>query len=137
MNNADAWAHRGQGDGDGLPTVYLPASETPLRVLRSLQALILRYPVAANAAFGALIAEGRAFAQTAEGRAWRDKLAASELVHRARLFLDLPGLSILERDSPEILPSSYLDTIFVLASSRKPGELLDLLFEWGQDDDRE
>ena len=123
-------------DGDGLPTVYLPSPETALQVLRRLQGVVLKHPVAAKAAFDALIAEGRAFAQTPEGKEWHDKLAASELLHRARLVLDFPGLSILERDSPEVLPSAYLDTIFMLASSRKPNELLDPLFEWGHEDDR-
>lgn len=123
-------------DGDGLPTVYLPSPEMALQVLRRLQGLVLKHPVAAKAAFDALIAEGRAFAQTPEGKVWHDKLAASELLHRARLVLDFPGLSMLERDSPEVLPSAYLDTIFMLASSRKPNELLDPLFEWGRDDDQ-
>jgi hypothetical protein len=125
-----------QSDCDGLPTVYLPSSETALQVLRRLQGLVLKHPVAAKAAFDALIAEGRAFAQTPEGKVWQAKLAASELLHRARLVLDFPGLSMLERDSPEVLPSAYLDTIFMLASSRKPDELLDPLFEWGRDDDQ-
>ena len=83
-----------------------------------------------------MIAEGRAFAQTPEGKAWQSKLAASELLHRARLILDFPGLSMLEPGTPEALPSAYLDTIFMLASSPKPDELLDPLFEWGRDVDR-
>jgi hypothetical protein len=136
INDTDDLAGFGQSAGDGLPTVYLPSSETTLWVLRRLQALVLKHPVAAKAAFDALIAEGRAFAQTPEGKGWLDKLAASELLHRARLVLDFPGLSMLERDSPEVLPSAYLDTIFMLASSRKPDELLDPLFEWGRGDDQ-
>jgi hypothetical protein len=140
MNDADKDADDSAGprrsDGDGLPTVYLLSSETALQVLRRLQVLVLKHPVAAKAAFGALIAEGRAFAQTPEGKAWQDKLAASELLHRARLVLDFPGLSMLECDSPEVLPSAYLDTIFMLASSRKPDELLNPLFEWGREDDQ-
>jgi hypothetical protein len=140
MKDAEKYAQDspglGQSDGDGLPTVYLPSSETALQVLRLLQGLVLKHPIAAKAAFDALIAEGRTFAQTPEGKAWHDKLAASELLHRARLVLDFPGLSMLERESPEVLPSAYLDTIFMLASSRKPDELLDPLFEWGRDDDQ-
>jgi hypothetical protein len=136
MNDADDAAGLRQSDCDGLPTVYLQSSETALQVLRRLQALVLKHPVAAKAAFGALIAEGRAFAQTPEGKAWQGRLATSELLHRARLALDFPGLSMLECDSPNVLPSAYLDTIFMLASSRKPDELLDPLFEWGRSDDR-
>jgi hypothetical protein len=136
MNDADHPAGLRRSDGDGLPTVYLPSSETALQLLRGLQAFVLKHPVAAKAAFGGLIAEGRAFAQTPEGKVWQAKLAASELLHRARLVLDFPGLSMLERDSPEALPSTYLDTIFMLASSRKPDELLDPLFEGGRDVDQ-
>jgi hypothetical protein len=134
-NDADDAAGFRRSDDDRLPTVYLRSSEGALQVLRRLQAIVLKHPVAAKAAFGALIAEGRAFAQTPEGKAWQDKLAASELLHRARLLFDFPGLSMLERDSPEVLPSAYLDTIFMLGSSPKPDELLDPLFEWGRDVD--
>jgi hypothetical protein len=136
MTETDVPAYREQPDDDGLPTVFLFAPDTAVDVLRRLQALVLKHPVAAKAAFDALIAEGRAFAQTPDGQAWRDKLVGSELLHRARLIFDFPGLSMLERDSPEVLPSAYLDTIFMLASSRKPAELLDSLFEWGVDDGR-
>src|ERR1700730_8540226 len=135
-NNADDAVGLGQSDGDGLPTVYLPSSETALQVLQCLQAIVLKHPAAAKAAFAALIVEGRAFARTPEGQVWQDRLVRSELLHRARLMLDFPGPSMLERDSPEVLPSAYLDTVFMLASSRKPDELLDSLFEWRRDDDR-
>jgi hypothetical protein len=136
MTETDVPAYREQHGDDGLPTVFLFAPDNAVHVLRRLQALVLKHPVAAKAAFDALIAEGRAFAQTPDGKAWRDKLVGSELLHRARLIFDFPGLSMLERDNPEVLPSAYLDTIFMLASSRKPAELLDSLFEWGVDDGR-
>jgi hypothetical protein len=121
-------------DVDRLPTVHLREPDAATRVLRRLQALVLKHPVAAKAAFSALVAEGRAFAQTPEGKVWQDRLIRSELLHRARLVLDFPGLSMLELDSSATLPSAYLDTVFMLASSPKPGELLDPLFRWGSDD---
>jgi hypothetical protein len=135
MNYADGPASLRRSDEEDLPTVALPPSEILVQVLQRLQALILKHPVAAKAAFDALIAEGRVFARTPEGKIWHERLARSELLHRARLVLDLPGLSMLERDRPEVLPSAYLDTLFMLASSRKPDELLDPLFEWGRSDD--
>jgi len=64
MKDADDPAGLRQSDGDGLPTVYLPSSETAIQVLRRLQALVVKHPIAAKAAFDALIAEGRSFAQT-------------------------------------------------------------------------
>jgi len=129
MTDADD-APVGGGNDDRLPTVNLSPPETAVQILQRLQALVLKHPVAAKAAFDALIEEGRTFARTPEGKTWQDKLAASELLHRARLIFDFPGLSILEHDKPEVLPSAYLDTIFMLASSRNPDELLGPLFEW-------
>jgi hypothetical protein len=119
-----------------LPTVALPAPEQALRVLRQLQVAALKHPAAAKAAFGALVAEGRAFAQTPEGTAWRDRLAGSALLHRARLVFDFPGLSMLQSDRPDFLPSAYVDAIFMLACSDKPADLLDSMFRWEWGDDR-
>jgi len=131
MSGSDAAnLHRGERDHD-IPTVRLPAVQTHVQMLQHLQAIVLKHPVAANAAFAALIAEGLAFAQTPEGRLWRDRLIGSELLHRARLLLDFPGFSMLERDRGQTLPSGYLDAVFMLASSLKPNELLDPLFAWG------
>ena len=60
-------------------------------------------------------------------KVWQDRLIRSfELLHRARLVLDFPGLSMLELDScGDPAAPAYLDTVFMLASSPKPGELLD------------
>ena len=68
---------------------------------------------------------------TPEGKVWKDRLARSELVHRARLLLDFPSFLMLERNESQIIPSAYLDTVFLLSSARKPDELLDSLAEWG------
>lgn len=121
---------------DDLPTVVLSPTDQTLHILRSLQAVILKHPAAAKAIFAGLIAEGRAFAGTPEGAAWRDRLAASELLHRARLVLDFPALSMLEPETPEFLPSAYADAVFMLASGQKPGALLDPMFRWEWGDDR-
>jgi hypothetical protein len=125
MTDADAFAFDEEPEADTLPTVYLDGSEMTLRMLRHLQAFVLKHPDAAKAAFVGLVAEGAAFAQTPEGKQWRDKLAASELIHRARLILDLPGLSMLARDGPELLPSAYVDALFMLANHHKPDELFE------------
>jgi hypothetical protein len=125
MTDADAFAFDEEPEADTLPTVYLDASEMALRMLRHLQAFVLKHPEAAKAAFVGLVAEGAAFAQTPEGKEWRVKLAASELIHRARLIFDLPGLSMLARDGPELLPSAYVDALFILASHNRPDELFE------------
>jgi hypothetical protein len=118
----------GVGDGE-LPVFELHDLDSrALRVLRTLQAALLKHPVASQAAFNALLAEGRRFAATPEGGALKAKLERSELVHRARLVLDFATLSLLEQDPPDVLPSAYLDVLFMLASSQRSDEILDAVF---------
>jgi hypothetical protein len=112
-----------------LPTVRLAPPDAGLRLIRRLQAFVLKNPVLAKAAFVALAEEGRAFAETAEGRRWRDDLTRSTLLHRARLLLDLPGLSLLERSPETSYPSAYLDAIFMAASSIKPEAMIEPLLD--------
>ena len=114
-----------------IPAVRLTDAEVQVDLLRRIQTFVLTHPIAAKAAFAELVAEGCAYAMTPEGKCWAEKLAGSELMHRARLLLDLPGLSLLERDRSHPLPSGYLDAIFMFASARKPGELLDSLLNGG------
>lgn len=120
--------------GDGLPTLDIGGDGDPaLRVLRTLQKVLLQHPVAAQTAFNALVAEGRRFAETPEGREWHSRLVGSSLVQRARLVFDLSTLSMLEDEPPELLPSSYVDVIFMLASSPSGDEILNRLFRWEND----
>jgi hypothetical protein len=116
-----------------LPTVQLTAPDVQLQVIRRLQAFVLKHPVAAKAAFSALVEEGLAFAKTPEGKMWREKLADSDLLHRARLVLDLPGLALLERQTETAYPSAYLDAIFMLASALRPDGLMEPLLDWEVD----
>jgi hypothetical protein len=125
---SDGLNDHGSDFDDGIPTVDLLSSDTTAEIVQRLQLIVLKHPIAANAAFGALVAEGLAFAETPEGLHWRDKLVGSELLHRARLALDLPGLSMLERNSGQALPSAYLDAIFTLTSRGWPEELFNPQF---------
>jgi hypothetical protein len=70
---------------DAAPTITIaePAVEVA-RLLRSLQALLLRHPFAASEAVRALVAEGRAFAETEEGRLWKERLEHSSVLRDAR-----------------------------------------------------
>jgi hypothetical protein len=112
------------------PTIELHDFETQaVRVLRTLQLALLKHPVAAQAAFSALVAEGRKFAATAEGSAIRDKLERSELVHRAHLVFDFGTLSLLEDNPPEVLPSAYIDVLFMLGGSERADDVLEQLFK--------
>src|SRR4051812_8069433 len=55
------------------------ADET-IRRLRTAQAILIKYPVAAQSAFAALVREGRRFATTEAGAEWKRRLASSPLI---------------------------------------------------------
>jgi hypothetical protein len=119
-----------------LPTVDLaPSEDQQVTVLRDLQAVVLKHPVAAQAAFEALAAEGRRFARTPEGERWRARLAGSELIDRVRLVFETSTLWMLEHASPGVLPSGYVDALFTAASQPGMEPLLDRLFPGSPDDD--
>ncbi len=123
-------------DTQDLPRLVLqPLEGEVVRVLRALQTAILRHPVAAQAAFSALIAEGRRFAETPDGREWRGRLTRSSLLHRARLAWETTSLWMLEEDPPSVLPSTFLDALFMAASSNDLEPLLDRLFRETVTDD--
>lgn len=116
----------------GLPRLALRApDDEEIRILRSAQLLLLKHPVAAQAAFSALVAEGRRFAETPEGRAWSRRLARSSLLHRARLVFEITTLWMLEEEPPDVFPSAYLDALFLAGSNRELEPLLDRLFREG------
>ena len=124
------------GEADGLPVIELREPDKGMvRVLRSLQLALLKHPVAGQAVFNALLSEGRAFAQTEQGRLAKRKLEESTLLHRARLIFDFSTLSMLEDDPPEIMPSAYLDVLFMLASGDRSDEVLHRLFDENDADD--
>src|SRR5262245_33554820 len=117
-------------DDDGtLPTIELHSiDEVTLRTLQSLQRVLMKHPIAFQAAYSALIAEGKKFEVTPEGRRLKAKLEGSSIVSQLRYVFDLTTFSLLERDSPDVLPSAYCDTLFMLAASERSDDLLDLLF---------
>ncbi|WP_437899290.1 hypothetical protein [Sorangium sp. So ce124] len=96
-------------------------------VLRRAQLLLLRHPVAAQAAFSALIAEGRRFAATPEGAAWTAALASSDLLRHGRRVWDAVSLNLLEEDPETIVPSAYLEALLRAAKSADLDGLLSAL----------
>jgi len=113
---------------DGLPRVALRRPDgDPVAVLRRLQRVILTHPVAAQAAFGALVAEGRRFAQTAAGAEWQRRLTRSPLLRRARAPWDAATLWMLEDVTPNVLPSAYVDALCSVAQSKDLEEMVDRL----------
>ena len=125
---------------EGVPCFALraPASD-PVVLLRQLQGVLLSHPVAAQAAFAALVAEGRRFATSPAGRRWQERLVRSPLLRRARAPWDAATLWMLEDGAPDVLPSAYVDALCALAQSPDADALLDRLVRGhphGADDER-
>lgn len=98
------------------------------RALRALQGVIFKHPVAAQSAFRALVAEGRAWASTAEGAAWKERLAESELVARARIAWEGTTMNVLDPDGEQVLPSTLLDAVIAAAGHAGVEALLARLY---------
>lgn len=86
-----------------------PPDDDLAALLRHIQAAILEHPLAAQAAFRALVAEGRRFAETDEGAAWAARLSGAPLVTRGRLAWEALSLNALDDDPEVVMPSAVLD----------------------------
>ncbi len=95
----------------GLPRLALRESDLLPRLLRQGQELLLRHPRAAMKLASALVAEGKRFAQTDEGRLWQEQLAANVLIKKGHLVWQAYGLDALLADEPGPLPSDWLDLL--------------------------
>lgn len=93
-------------------------------LLRRVQRALFRHPVAAQAAFAALMAEGRRFAGTPEGAAWKAALEGSELARNGRRLWDALSMGMLEEDPATIVPSAYLEALLRAAASADLDALL-------------
>jgi hypothetical protein len=97
---------------DAAPRLILSTPDEGIeRLLAQLTVVVLRHPIAAQAAFKALVAEGRRFGETADGRRWRAALADSELVRRGRAFWEASLLNLMEDHADAVVPSGIVDAI--------------------------
>ena len=82
------------------------------QAIHQLARAIIKHPLAAQAAYRALVREGRAFAATDEGRRVRAKLARSELAARLRTAWQLVTFGMLEGDAPPgAIPSVLVEAL--------------------------
>ena len=86
--------------------------------------------------FAALVAEGRRYAATPEGEAWRARLAGTDLIHRARVVWDVTTLRALEDDPDTLLPTALVDAIVQAARRDDLEPFLSRLFELNHFPDR-
>ena len=85
-----------------------PADELS-QLLQELRWVIVKHPIAARAAYRALVAEGRRFATTEEGARWRRRLEGSALIQRGRAVWDLGTVNMLDEDGSRALPTQLID----------------------------
>jgi hypothetical protein len=98
--------------------------DAALHVLREAQLLLLSHPVAVQGVVRALVAEGRRFGKTANGRRWRARLARSDLARRGRLMWQATALNMIEERSDSVLPTALLDAVLGTIVSADPTPLL-------------
>ena len=118
------------GIAPAVPQVVIPPADDYLfEILRSASLLVLQHPIAAQAAFSALVAEGRRFAATEEGQRWRDALVSSDFVRRGRALWEASVLNMLEDHPATLLPSSIFDAIVQAVDSSDMMELLQRIYD--------
>lgn len=88
--------------------------------LAALRRALLRHPVAAQALFAALVAEGRAFAVTPEGADLRRRLERSDLVLRSRAVWEVVTGGAFVEDPDIVMPSTIVEAIAKAAMERRP-----------------
>jgi hypothetical protein len=107
-------------DEPPLPTLVLRRETDELgTILRDLALLVRRHPVAMQAACRALVAEGRRFVETPEGRAWHARLAGSELVRRGRILWEASALDLLDDRGDARLPTAFVDALVGVLTSEE------------------
>jgi hypothetical protein len=101
-----------------------PERDEALGLVEAGRCALLKHPRAVQAMYRALVAEGRRFAETEQGRAWRARLEASEPIARARTLWEATTLNVLEAEPGGALPGALLD---MLAHAISRGDLEDVL----------
>jgi len=115
-------------DDADVPTLVIEdaPSHTDLLLLELRRAL-WRHPAAAQAIFSALVAEGRRYATTDEGRGWAERLEASEMLDQVRVVWDLVTSRMLEDDPDTVVPSVVAEAFVKAATDRSLEELISLV----------
>ncbi len=106
--------------------------EVPREVVETLYAIqdaILRHPMVVQAAFSALVAEGRRFAQTPEGAALRERLVRSRSSASARMIWELLTTNAFEEHPTQALPSAFVERLVQSLAIRGIEPLISRLFE--------
>jgi hypothetical protein len=96
-------------------------------LLLQLRRALWRHPAAAQALFNALVAEGRRFAATEEGRGWAERLERSALLDQVRVVWDLVSSRALEDDPGTVVPSVVAEAFVKAATDRSLEQIISLV----------
>lgn len=113
---------------DELPTLVIEDERTQVDpLLLDVRRALWRHPLAAQALFAMLVAEGRRFAATPEGRDWSERLRHSEPLEQASVVWDLVTSRALEDTQDTVVPSVIAEAFVKAATDRSLGQLITLL----------
>jgi hypothetical protein len=111
-----------------MPTLVIEderAQVDPL--LLEVRRALWRHPLAAQSLFRMLVAEGRRFAATAEGREWAERLAHAERLEQVAVVWDLVTSRALEDDPATVVPSVVAEAFVKAATERSLAQLITLV----------
>lgn len=80
-------------------------------VVHAVQTSILRFPVVAQHVFSALVAEGRAYAQTPDGEELLHALRRSRRAGQARLFWEMLSANAFTDRNEHALPRAFMERL--------------------------
>ncbi|HEX6245971.1 MAG TPA: hypothetical protein VFZ61_33830 [Polyangiales bacterium] len=98
-------------------------------VLQGLRAVMARHPIAFQAAYSALVREGRAYAASEQGEAAKEALRGSQLLSASRLVWRTLSMGAFTESPHEVLPSTYLDAMLRAGSLAQLEPTLSRLFD--------
>jgi hypothetical protein len=99
------------------------------QALEEVQQVLNRYPLAAQACVRALVAEGRAFAETEEGQRWQARLRGSPLLGRLRTVWESVSEQAFTGEGPGVVPSVLIERLLQMATRADLEPLLSRFFE--------
>lgn len=113
---------------DALPTLVIEDERSQVDpLLLDVRRALWRHPLAAQSLFGMLVAEGRRFAATEEGREWAARLSGCETLERVGVVWDLVTSRALEDDPSAVVPSVIAEAFVKAATDRSLAQLITLL----------
>ncbi len=110
-----------------VPRLQLRDSDAALRLVHTVMDWARRHPDATRTLVHSLVAEGRRFAATPDGRSWVETLRDSESVRRGRILWQVCGLDAFVGGQPGLVPSDWLRLVAATLESADVEALLSSL----------